>query len=333
MLSARAGEEARVEGLAAGVDDYLIKPFNARELMARVSAAIELARVRREAAAAEERAASILRTQNERLALLWEAAGVLLSTEEPDLMLKGLFEKVSRHLGVDAYLHYLVDPAGDTLTLASSTGLPEGAASSMSRLKFGEALCGTVARTRTPLVAAHLDDAADPEAVPVKALGFRVYASNPLLAGDRLLGTLAFASRSRASLEPDEIAFIETLTQYVTVAYERLRLIGELRETDRRKDEFLATLAHELRNPLAPIRNGLQLLKLARGDVRVLEEARGVMDRQLRQMVRLIDDLLDVSRISRGKIRTPQGADRAGRGRGAAPSRRPGRSSRPRTTS
>ena len=111
LLSARAGEEARVEGLEAGADDYLIKPFSARELLARVSAAIELARVRREAAAAEERAASILRTRNERLTLLWEAAGVLLSTEEPDVMLRGLFNKVSDHLGLDAYLHYMVDPA------------------------------------------------------------------------------------------------------------------------------------------------------------------------------------------------------------------------------
>jgi signal transduction histidine kinase/CheY-like chemotaxis protein len=76
-----------------------------------------------------------------------------------------------------------------------------------------------------------------------------------------------------------------------------------LREADRRKDEFLATLAHELRNPLAPLRNGLQVMKLARGDAKAVEQARGMMERQLAQMVRLIDDLLDVSRITRGKLR------------------------------
>ena len=247
-------------------------------------------------------------------------------------MLKGLFDKVSRHLGVDAYLNYVVDPAGDTLSLASSTGVPEGAVASLSRLRFGEALCGTVARTRTPLVVTHLEGSADPEAAVVKGLGFRVYASNPLLAGDRLLGTLAFASRSRASLEPDEIAFIETLTQYVTVAYERLRLIGELREADRRKDEFLATLAHELRNPLAPIRNGLQLLRAGGRRRRAAEQARAMMERQVRQMVRLIDDLLDVSRITRGKLELRK--ERVDlRGRGRAPSRRAARSSRRRPTS
>lgn len=83
---------------------------------------------------------------------------------------------------------------------------------------------------------------------------------------------------------------------------ERLEMEAALKEADRRKDEFLATLAHELRNPLAPLRNGLQVMKLARADDNVVEESRAMMERQLEQMVRLIDDLLDVSRISRGKI-------------------------------
>jgi signal transduction histidine kinase/ActR/RegA family two-component response regulator len=75
-----------------------------------------------------------------------------------------------------------------------------------------------------------------------------------------------------------------------------------LRQADRRKDEFLATLAHELRNPLAPLRNGLQVMKLAKSDAATIDEVRAMMERQLAQMVRLIDDLLDLSRISRGKI-------------------------------
>ncbi|WP_309671857.1 ATP-binding protein, partial [Gemmatimonas sp.] len=75
-----------------------------------------------------------------------------------------------------------------------------------------------------------------------------------------------------------------------------------LSEADRRKDEFLATLAHELRNPLAPIRNGLEIIKLAQTDARMLEKAGAMMERQVEQMTRLIDDLMDVSRISQGKI-------------------------------
>jgi PAS domain S-box-containing protein len=75
-----------------------------------------------------------------------------------------------------------------------------------------------------------------------------------------------------------------------------------LNAMDQRKDEFLATLAHELRNPLAPLRNGLQLLKLAKDDSALVERTRHMMDGQLEQMVRLIDDLLDVSRINNDMI-------------------------------
>ena len=80
------------------------------------------------------------------------------------------------------------------------------------------------------------------------------------------------------------------------------KLNNYLRDADRRKDEFLATLAHELRNPLAPIRNALQILKLPEVDATTIDQAREVMERQVDQLVRLVDDLLDVSRVMRGKI-------------------------------
>jgi signal transduction histidine kinase/ActR/RegA family two-component response regulator len=76
---------------------------------------------------------------------------------------------------------------------------------------------------------------------------------------------------------------------------------------DRRKDEFLATLAHELRNPLAPIRTGLDILRIRSGDAAATQRATDIMERQLRQMVRLVDDLLDVSRINTGKFAIKMG--------------------------
>jgi signal transduction histidine kinase len=75
-----------------------------------------------------------------------------------------------------------------------------------------------------------------------------------------------------------------------------------LKDADRRKDEFLATLAHELRNPLAPIRNALEIMRVADGNVDAMDQARDIIERQVGQMVRLINDLLDVSRITRGKL-------------------------------
>ncbi len=79
-------------------------------------------------------------------------------------------------------------------------------------------------------------------------------------------------------------------------------LAADLSEADRRKDEFLATLAHELRNPLAPIRSGLEVMKLSGVDAPIVAKTREMMDRQLGHMVRLIDELLDVSRINTGKV-------------------------------
>jgi PAS domain S-box-containing protein len=90
---------------------------------------------------------------------------------------------------------------------------------------------------------------------------------------------------------------------------ERRRLEAQLRdradrlvEADRRKTQFLAMLAHELRNPLGPIRNGLHVLRLSGGDAQVRDQVRDMMERQVRHMARMIDDLLDVSRLTRGKV-------------------------------
>jgi len=111
---------------------------------------------------------------------------------------------------------------------------------------------------------------------------FKPFSARELLA--RVDGTLSLARTRREALRREE----------------ELKL--ELQEESRRKDEFLATLAHELRNPLAPIRNGLQILQLAKDRPEAGEKARAMIERQVRQMVRLIDDLLDLSRISRGKV-------------------------------
>jgi signal transduction histidine kinase len=94
-----------------------------------------------------------------------------------------------------------------------------------------------------------------------------------------------------------ELARLRRATEAALAQSER-----ELREADRRKDEFLALLAHELRNPLAPIRTGLELIRRSGDTPQSVRRVRSMMERQVNQMVRLIDDLLDVSRITSGKI-------------------------------
>jgi PAS domain S-box-containing protein len=240
-----------------------------------------------------------LRKHTERLRLLWEAAGVLLTTDDPDAMLRGLFKKIAPHFGLDTYFNFVVDETGDALRLVSCAGIPEEAARSITRLEFGQAVCGPVALHRQPIVATDIQQSQDAKVQLVKSFGVRAYACNPLLAGDRLLGTLSFASRTRDEFEADELEFLETICRYDAAAYERRLLIEHLRQADRRKDEFLAMLAHELRNPLAPVRNALQIMKMPGADV---EQARQMAERQVQHMVRLVDDLLDVSRIMRGRI-------------------------------
>ena len=100
----------------------------------------------------------------------------------------------------------------------------------------------------------------------------------------------------------DETGAVSGCISVVVDLTERKQASDLLREVDRRKDEFLATLSHELRNPLAPIRNAVELLRIAPHDEHVRREALATLQRQLLQLVHLTDDLLDVSRIARNRI-------------------------------
>jgi PAS domain S-box-containing protein len=137
----------------------------------------------------------------------------------------------------------------------------------------------------------------------IRALGLRSYICVPLVVSGKTLGVLTFATaESRRRYSRADLSLAEDLSHRAAVAIENADLYRALREEDRRKTEFLALLAHELRNPLAPLRNGLQVIRLAGGDSEALQQAHAMMERQLTGLVRLVDDLLDVSRISRGKI-------------------------------
>ncbi len=101
---------------------------------------------------------------------------------------------------------------------------------------------------------------------------------------------------------PHFTATLRDITERKRIERERHEMMIALKESDRHKDEFLALLAHELRGPLAPLRNCLELLKLGGSDESLREKVQGTMERQLAQMVRLVNDLLDLGRVSRGQI-------------------------------
>jgi ABC-type transporter Mla MlaB component len=132
----------------------------------------------------------------------------------------------------------------------------------------------------------------------------------PFHVDDEAVGTVwVVAHDDSRKFDAEDRRMLESLATFAATAYQVLGHLNllqqqaeELREADRRKSEFLAMLAHELRNPLAPIRSGVEILRLSGADEQHAKPATEMMHRQVEQMDRLISDLLDVSRIDRGKI-------------------------------
>jgi signal transduction histidine kinase len=123
----------------------------------------------------------------------------------------------------------------------------------------------------------------------------------PITAGAGALGVLVVGSEGEGATIPEEtLSLLERLGERCGLAVDTARRYREAREADQRKDEFLAILGHELRHPLSPIVTALSLMKLR--EPRLFERERAIMERQVGHLSRLVDDLLDVSRITRGKI-------------------------------
>lgn len=169
---------------------------------------------------------------------------------------------------------------------------------------------GFVFRSGQPEIMTHLTDemlvkgAVDDEHLRLmRALRLRSYICVPLVVTGKTLGVLTFAtSESGRSYTDADLTLADDLAHRAAIAVENARLYHELREADRLKDEFLAMLAHELRNPLAPVRNAIYILKQPSTTSGLNEQVLDIAERQVDHMARLLDDLLDVSRISRGRI-------------------------------
>jgi PAS domain S-box-containing protein len=261
MLSARSGEEARVSGLAAGADDYVTKPFSARELAARVQSLLSLADARRQADLQKQHLHSLFMQAPTPIVILRGRDHVveLANPQTCELWGRRQEEVVGRPL-LDVLPELRGQPFPRLLDQVLQTGQPH----------FGK---------EQP---ARLDRLGD-GAIETAYLNF-VYQPLRGLKGD-IEGVLVIAFDVTDEVRArDEMNTLRALEQ----------------SANRTKDEFLAMLGHELRNPLAPILTALQLMTL-RGDAGA-ERERTVIDRQVRHLVRLVDDLLDVSRIARGRV-------------------------------
>jgi PAS domain S-box-containing protein len=133
-----------------------------------------------------------------------------------------------------------------------------------------------------------------------EAAGYRTIQSTPLISRrGKLLGLLSTHFRAPRKFDSRELRMLDLYARQAADFIEQIQMINAMREADHRKDEFLAMLSHELRNPLAPIRSGLDCLAADGSEV---DEVVDIMRDQVEHLVRLVDDLLDMSRIARGKI-------------------------------
>lgn len=140
----------------------------------------------------------------------------------------------------------------------------------------------------------------------LKSLGLRSYICAPLVVRGKVLGAVTFVSaESRRLYGIEEVALAEDISRRATIAVENENIYHKLQEAGRRKDDFLAMLAHELRNPLAPIRAASDLLKFPTGEAG-FRKASEVIARQVDHMTELVDDLLAVSRVTRGLVQLEQ---------------------------
>jgi PAS domain S-box-containing protein len=259
FLSARAGEEARIEGFDVGADDYLVKPFSARELVTRVETHIRLSRQRRAAT-------ELVKVSEERLRIAVEEAGM----GTWDLDLRTNEARWSRsHYQLLGYA-----PPVDSSQLATY-----------------DMWINRVHPEDREAVQAALLNARDTQSLYSQEYRI-IRADTGAVRWLRALGRFLY-DEAGIPMRSVGVDFDDTDRKTAEIA---------LRDADRRKDVFLATLAHELRNPLAPIRNAAQILGSAKVEPDRLQWAQAVIQRQVKHMALLLDDLLDIARITQGKL-------------------------------
>ncbi|MEY4642499.1 MAG: hypothetical protein RLZZ227_2493 [Pseudomonadota bacterium] len=218
---------------------------------------------------------------------------------------------LTKHLGISRAQYFEADASGEYVESLGS--YVHGATPHSGRYRigdFGPFVIATLHAGRTYVVAdAATDQRINSEYLKAyTAAGIVSCVTVPLLKEGNFVAALSINHHAARTWSNSEIAIIEETAERVWTAAERARAIQALRESeaalrvaDHRKNEFLGILAHELRNPLAPIHNGVTLLEAGIDPSRLAAVSK-MMKRQVGQMARLIDDLLDVSRVTEGKI-------------------------------
>ncbi|MEH2084859.1 MAG: PAS domain S-box protein [Nostoc sp.] len=245
-----------------------------------------------------------------RLNLLFDTANDLLLSQEPILLIDSVYRKLREQIDLDVYLNYLVEDNSQVMRLESYSGISLELANQIEFLGFGKAVCGTVAQEGCAIALENVQQSIDPKTELIRSLGITAYYAYPLIAQGRLLGTLSFGSRTRLSFTDNQKGMMQAVCDQIAIAMERASLIAflqqqteQLQEANRMKDEFLGILSHELRSPLNAILGWAQLLQRSKLSDSQIAKATETIERNAKAQTQLIEDLLDISRMSRGKLR------------------------------
>ena len=326
FVTAYADEMHTARGYSLGAVDYILAPIIPEVLRSKVKVFVQLQRmahqIQRQAAerialAREQAALTAAEEAIRRYSFLAQLSEVLEQSMDPEARGKELARFVVPFLGDLAALALVgeqghiretqiawIDPARPSEPCATSAERIESSA-------FARAIDQVLASGRAHAVesldageaALRIKAFGSPEPTAI-APGFTAdrMVAFPLRARGRTHGALLLAFGPGRQFGPTDFSFANDVAGRASVLLDNASLYKEVRDADSRKNEFLAMLGHELRNPMAPIRYAVQILRKPK-----LDEQKGlwgldVIDRQVKQLARLVDDLLDVSRITRGKI-------------------------------
>ena len=308
LLSARAGEEARVHGLEAGADEYMVKPFSARELLACVTSQLQLAQLRRESEA-------------ERIRLLQENAAVTQTLNEvgaivaSDLDRANIVQAVT-DAGADvttaqvgAFFGNVRNEAGESYALFAVSGVPRDAFATLPMPRNTAVFDPTFSGAGVVRAA---DITTDPRyghngpyhGMPPGHPPVRSYLAVPVKGrSGEVMGGLFFGHPKVGHFSQHHERLALGIASWAAVALENARLYASVQEASRLKDDFLASLSHELRTPLNAILGYARMLRTGVMPIDRQHKAIDTIERNATSLTQIVEDVLDISRIVSGKIR------------------------------
>jgi signal transduction histidine kinase len=291
FITAYVDERQAKRGYALGAVDYIPSPVVPEVLRSKVRVFVELFRMNRqlqqqaaarEALARSEAARAAAEEAIHRADYLAEASQLL-----------------SRSLNIEDTIQAMFDVAVPMLAERAILALVTDG--TITRIETHPSLGNDERETMPESLRAALTKSLEKKNFELWHEGSQAAAICPLLAGGRVRGALVLRAPFER-LDSSRVALAKEVVSRASIAMENARLYTAVQEADRRKNEFLAMLAHELRNPLAPIRNAVHIMQGDDVTQPTMNWARDVIGRQADHMARLIDDLLDVSRIVQGKV-------------------------------